>query len=181
MASARNDHLMKQRSVIEFFTAEGCSAVVIHKRMIAVHTVRLVLLKVMFESGRDFIKEKTLKKQQSVFAKGPGGRSLQLTLCTNRSRQTQCALEQLELPTIPHPPYGPDLAPSDFFLFPLLKKHLKGNHYETDAEVEADVCSWCRSQTPESSPTECENLYSAGTSVLNAMVTMLKNDSSSDR
>ncbi|RUS78324.1 hypothetical protein EGW08_013928 [Elysia chlorotica] len=65
------------------------------------------------------------------------------------SRQTQCALQQLELPTIPHPTYSPDLAPSDFFLFPLLKKHLKGNHYETDAEVEADVRSWCRSQTPE--------------------------------
>ncbi|RUS74664.1 hypothetical protein EGW08_017570 [Elysia chlorotica] len=32
-----------------------------------------------------------------------------------------------------------------------------------------------------SSPTECENLYNAGASVLNAMVTMLKNDSSSDR
>ena len=32
-----------------------------------------------------------------------------------------------------------------------------------------------------SSPTECENLYNAGASVLNAMVTMLKNDISSDR
>ncbi|RUS81093.1 hypothetical protein EGW08_011133 [Elysia chlorotica] len=32
-----------------------------------------------------------------------------------------------------------------------------------------------------SSPTECENLYNARASVLNAMVTMLKNDSSSDR
>ena len=65
------------------------------------------------------------------------------------SRQTQCASQQLELPTIPHPPYIPDLASSDFFLFPLLMKHLKGNHYETDAEVEVDVRSWCRSQTPE--------------------------------
>ena len=36
MASSRNDHLMKQRSVNEFLTAEGCSAVVIHKRMKAV-------------------------------------------------------------------------------------------------------------------------------------------------
>ena len=32
-----------------------------------------------------------------------------------------------------------------------------------------------------SSLMECENLYNAGASVLNAMVTMLKNDSSSDR
>ncbi|GFS10341.1 histone-lysine n-methyltransferase setmar-like protein [Elysia marginata] len=37
MASARNDHLMKQCSVIEFLTAEGCSAVVIQKRMKAVY------------------------------------------------------------------------------------------------------------------------------------------------
>ena len=37
MASSRNDHLMKQRSVIEFLTAEGCSAVVIHKRTKAVY------------------------------------------------------------------------------------------------------------------------------------------------
>ena len=37
MASSRNDHLVKQLSVIEFLTAEGCSAVVIHKRMKAVY------------------------------------------------------------------------------------------------------------------------------------------------
>ena len=37
MASSRNDHLMKQRYIIEFLTAEGCSAVVIHKRMKALY------------------------------------------------------------------------------------------------------------------------------------------------
>ena len=37
MVSSRNNHFMKQRSVIEFLTAEGCSAVVIHKRMKAVY------------------------------------------------------------------------------------------------------------------------------------------------
>ena len=37
MAASRNDQLMKQRSDIEFLTAEGCSAVVIHKRMKAVY------------------------------------------------------------------------------------------------------------------------------------------------
>jgi histone-lysine N-methyltransferase SETMAR len=28
-----------------------------------------------------------------------------------------------------HPPYSPDLAPSDYFLFPVLKDYLKGRHY----------------------------------------------------
>jgi hypothetical protein len=30
-----------------------------------------------------------------------------------------------------HPAYSPDLAPSDFFLFPKIKEILKGRHFET--------------------------------------------------
>ncbi|GFR71708.1 histone-lysine N-methyltransferase SETMAR [Elysia marginata] len=41
------------------------------------------------------------------------------------SRQTQNTLKQLELTTLPHPAYSPDLAPSNYYLFPLLKKYLK--------------------------------------------------------
>jgi len=32
---------------------------------------------------------------------------------------------------VPHPPYSPDLAPSDFFLFPKLKTTLKWCHFQT--------------------------------------------------
>ena len=31
------------------------------------------------------------------------------------------------IPSLPHPPYSPDLAPCDFFLFPQLKKTMKGH------------------------------------------------------
>ncbi|GFO33567.1 transposase [Plakobranchus ocellatus] len=63
------------------------------------------------------------------------------------SRQTQDAL--LELTTLPHPAYSPDLAPSDYYLFPQLKKYLKGHHYDNDEEVIADVRRWCRGQSSE--------------------------------
>ena len=33
---------------------------------------------------------------------------------------------------LPHPPYSPYLAPSDFYLFPLLKEHLHGRQYASD-------------------------------------------------
>ncbi|UYV63005.1 hypothetical protein LAZ67_2002820 [Cordylochernes scorpioides] len=33
--------------------------------------------------------------------------------------------------TIPHPPYSPDLAPNDFFLFPRMKSVLKGHRFDT--------------------------------------------------
>lgn len=40
---------------------------------------------------------------------------------------------------LPHPAYSPDLAPSDFHLFPNLKKHLGGQKFSSNEEVEAAV------------------------------------------
>ena len=41
-----------------------------------------------------------------------------------------------------HPPYSPDLTPSDYHLFPELKKQLKGRHFSSNAEVvpAAETC-----------------------------------------
>lgn len=36
---------------------------------------------------------------------------------------------------IQHPPYSPDLAPSDYYLFPNLKKHLAGTRFASDDDV----------------------------------------------
>jgi len=45
-----------------------------------------------------------------------------------------------------HPPYSPDLAPSDFYLFTHLKKHLSGNHFSDREEVEAEVDRFFKQQ-----------------------------------
>jgi hypothetical protein len=37
-----------------------------------------------------------------------------------------------------HPPYSPDLAPCDFFLFPKLKMKLKGRRFQTAEEIQAE-------------------------------------------
>ena len=36
---------------------------------------------------------------------------------------------------IEHPPYSPDLAPSDFHLFPKLKTAISGTHFQSDDDV----------------------------------------------
>ncbi|VEN44849.1 unnamed protein product [Callosobruchus maculatus] len=36
---------------------------------------------------------------------------------------------------VPQPPYSPDLAPCDFFLFPKLKRPMKGRRYATIEEI----------------------------------------------
>ncbi|GFS09668.1 mariner transposase [Elysia marginata] len=55
---------------------------------------------------------------------------------SHTSRQTQAALRQLELTTLPHPAYSPYLAPS---VVSPTKKNLKGHHYDNREEVIADV------------------------------------------
>ena len=47
---------------------------------------------------------------------------------------------------IDHPPYSPDLAPSDFHLFLHLKKFLAGQRFENDDDLKDAVKKWLTSQ-----------------------------------
>ena len=51
-----------------------------------------------------------------------------------RAAVMECGFEELF-----HPPYSPDLAPSDYYLFRNLKNHLKGTQFSDDSEVKAAV------------------------------------------
>ena len=48
---------------------------------------------------------------------------------------------------IPHPAYSPDLAPSDFYLFPNLKEDIR--HFRSDEEVVAAVEEWFNGKDAE--------------------------------
>ena len=48
---------------------------------------------------------------------------------------TTVLLEKFKCDLMDHPPYSPDLAPSDFHLFLHLKKHLTGKKFDDDDEV----------------------------------------------
>ena len=50
---------------------------------------------------------------------------------------------------LPHPPYSPDLAPADFFLFPKLKSVLKGQRFDTAAEIKENSLKELRAIHPE--------------------------------
>jgi len=50
---------------------------------------------------------------------------------------TQQFLAKNKISVIPHPPYSPDLAPCDFFLFPKMKLKLKGRRFGTTEEIQA--------------------------------------------
>ena len=54
----------------------------------------------------------------------------------HRAKCTALVLEELEIVPLPHPPYSPDLAPSDFWLFGRLKGSLGSTRFSTLEELE---------------------------------------------
>ena len=59
------------------------------------------------------------------------------------------AVERNGYEVIPHPVCSPDLAPSDFFLFPNLKKDIRGLHFWSDEEVVTAVEEWINGKDPD--------------------------------
>ena len=69
-----------------------------------------------------------------------------------RPLTARATIDALETPTfefLSHPPYCPDLVPSDFNFFPHLKKDLKGTDFNSNDEVKQVVTSWIKQRTPE--------------------------------
>jgi len=51
----------------------------------------------------------------------------------NKSKEELIATK--EITVLEHPAYSPDLAPSDFFLFPKIKEIMKGIHFDNTDEI----------------------------------------------
>ena len=64
------------------------------------------------------------------------------------SRETQAKIQELGFIQLPHPPYSPDLAPSDYWLFGAMKKELRGRRFETLQQLATAVHKW-RQNTPK--------------------------------
>ena len=67
-----------------------------------------------------------------------------MPLCTNpelHKRLFVSAFEQLN-----HPPYSPDLVPSDYYLFRNLKSHSRGTRFWDNDELKAAAMAWFEDQ-----------------------------------
>jgi histone-lysine N-methyltransferase SETMAR len=59
---------------------------------------------------------------------------------------TQAVITSFGWEQMNHPPYSPDLAPSDFHLFLHLKKFLASQSFNNDEDVKRAVQKWLSSQ-----------------------------------
>jgi histone-lysine N-methyltransferase SETMAR len=60
------------------------------------------------------------------------------------SLHTRETITKLQWTVLPHPPYSPDLAPSDYNLFSPLKDAIYGKKFEDDEEVISEIKKWLR-------------------------------------
>jgi transposase len=117
----------------------------------------------------------TIKNLQQRVCQVRQSTSLILLLHDNARLHTACAtidaLETLKFEVLSHPPYSPDLAPSDFHFF----SHLKETHFTSDDEVKQAVTSWTKQTTPEFFIDGMRKLVLSWENVLNDKATMSKN------
>jgi hypothetical protein len=65
------------------------------------------------------------------------------------ARATVATITDLHSDTIPHPPYSPDLAPSDYHMFGPLKEVMGGKKFHSNEEVHNAVNEWLRIRPQE--------------------------------
>ena len=66
----------------------------------------------------------------------------------HRAILTQEFLRDNNYEVVSHAPYSPDLAPSDFWLFPTMKDTLRGRPYSSRAAIASAIFQWAK-QTPK--------------------------------
>ena len=100
-----------------------------------------VAIKVPVKKGKSitgkYYKDVVLKKLKKYYQKrrpATGFKHVRL-LHDNAPAHTSAIvtafLKKEKVTVLPHPPYSPDLAPCDFFLFPKLKAFLAGQKYQS--------------------------------------------------
>jgi histone-lysine N-methyltransferase SETMAR len=81
-----------------------------------------------------------------LLTKGLGVLLLHESARPHSAAATVNLLNSWGLETLPHPPHSPDLALSDFHLFQKIKKHLRGQRFHSDEDVQNKVKKWLRAQ-----------------------------------
>jgi hypothetical protein len=126
-------HFKNGRTSIDddrFLDAEG---LVHHKFLPQCQTVNQTVYITVLQCLRDAVRQKRPHKRSS---------GTWFLHCDNvPCHAALCVREFLakhSTPVVPHPPYLPDLAPCDFFLFSMLKRTLKGKQFQ-DLEIQLNT------------------------------------------
>ena len=110
-------------------------------------TKRSTITRVYYANLSDQLRTAIREKRRGRLSKG-------VLLQQDNARVHTCkvALDPAEwngYELIPHHAYSPDLTPSDFFLFPNLKKDIRGLHFRSDVELVTAVEELVNGKDPD--------------------------------
>jgi hypothetical protein len=86
----------------------------------------------------DKLKQQLVSKRRDKF---------QDNAAPHKAAITHQKLADLHFEVLKHPVYSPDFAPSDSYLFPNLKKHLKGGKFSSIEEATLPTDEWFAAQS----------------------------------
>jgi transposase len=92
------------------------------------------------------IQEAIRRKRPGLLTKGLGVLLLHDNAKCHSAAATVNLLNFWGWEILPHPPYSADLAPSNFYLFSKMKKHLRGQRFHSSEDVQNEVKKWLRAQ-----------------------------------
>ena len=92
--------------------------------------------------------------EQILFKRRPstGAKGLKLlhdNARPHKTKQVKAKIASMGMVELEHPPYSPDLAPCDFYLFPKLKEYLSGRHFDTNAALGSAIFQYLNLIPPE--------------------------------
>ncbi len=128
---ARHDRSCKKLMLIPFFDRKG----LVHVETVQNRTIKGEVFKPILQNMREH-----LLIQRRMVGRQPQRALLHMDNApAHGSKVVQDWLIAEEWNQLSQPPYSPDLLPCDFFLFPLLKKKLRGHEYGDLVHLSAAV------------------------------------------
>ena len=67
----------------------------------------------------------------------------------HKTKQVKAKIASMGMVELEHPPYSPDLAPCDFYLFPKLKEYLSGRYFDTNEALGSAIFQYLNLVPPE--------------------------------
>ncbi|KAI6646056.1 Mariner transposase [Oopsacas minuta] len=81
------------------------------------------------------------------------------------SSKTMAAIDELGFECLPHPPYSPDLAPRDYWLFGEMQRPLRGKRFEDFKQLEYEIKHWEKGLLKNSIPLGWKSYQNDGNDV----------------
>jgi hypothetical protein len=80
---------------------------------------------------------------------------------------TKATIQELDWEILPHPPYSPDLAPSDYYLFRSLSNNLRGVSFNNNAELQNWLDDFFKAKPTDFFKRGVENMHERWKAVAN--------------